>query len=226
MIALALITATAAGLAPAPPALAVDDEAEGRRRFRRGEELYKQERYLEAAREFEAGYESAPRPLFLLNIGHSYRLAREFVKAKKAYELLLRLEPGLPQRAEVEGLIRTIDDALAAGGQTGSGRETTRRRDADAPPPVPPAPVSPVATASEPEPPPDLSPRRRMPAPAFAETEATTTDEPGGPAQPIYKKPWFWAAAGAVVVAAGVGLFFALRTTESCPGTVCFKETP
>src|SRR4051812_11899197 len=90
------------------------DEAEGRRHWKAGQDLYAQKRFLEAAREFEAGYAVAPRPLFLLNIGHAYRRANELVKAKSAYEALLRLQPDLPQRTEVEGYIRSINDALQA----------------------------------------------------------------------------------------------------------------
>src|SRR4051812_10840821 len=89
-----------------------EDEAEGRVHFARGQELFKAKRFLEAAHEFEAGFEAAPRPLFLLNIGHSYRRAEQFRKAKSVYEMLLRVEPNTPYRKEVEGLIKTIDDAL------------------------------------------------------------------------------------------------------------------
>jgi len=90
------------------------DEAEGRRHWKAGQDLYQQKRFIEAAREFEAGYAVAPRPLFLLNIGHAYRRANELVKAKNAYEALLKLQPDLPQRNEVEGYIKSINDALQA----------------------------------------------------------------------------------------------------------------
>src|SRR4051794_18541444 len=91
------------------------DEAEGKKHWKAGQDLYAQKRFLEAAHEFEAGYAVAPRPLFLMNIGHAYRRANELVRAKTAYETLLRLQPDLPQRAEVEGYIKSIDDALQAG---------------------------------------------------------------------------------------------------------------
>jgi tetratricopeptide (TPR) repeat protein len=89
-----------------------EDEATARGHFERGSKLYDQGKYLDAAREFEAGYQSAPRPLFLLNIGHSYRRSQDLRKAKAAYEKLLRTDPTTPQRPMVEDLIKTIDDAL------------------------------------------------------------------------------------------------------------------
>ena len=73
------------------------------RHWDRGQELYKQGRFLEAAREFEAGYQVAPRSLFLLNIGHSYRRAQELRKAKAAYETLLKIDPTSAAPADGRG---------------------------------------------------------------------------------------------------------------------------
>ena len=70
-------------------------------------------RFLEAAREFEAGYAAAPRTAFLLNIGHCYRRAGQLEKAKSYYKKLLETDPGFAQRGEVEEHIRNIDDALS-----------------------------------------------------------------------------------------------------------------
>jgi hypothetical protein len=139
-----------------------EDEAEGRVHFARGQELFQAKRFLEAAHEFEAGFEAAPRPLFLLNIGHSYRRAGQFRKAKSVYELLLRVEPNTPHRKEVEGLIKTIDDAL----------ESAEPLPAAPPRPAPPvraAPVVPAAPApapGTPTPPPVRPPAPTTPVPA------------------------------------------------------------
>jgi tetratricopeptide (TPR) repeat protein len=209
------IAAVLVGALGAGPAAAVDDEAEGRRRFKRGQDLYGEKRFLEAAREFEAGYASAPRPLFLLNIGHSYRQAGDFPKAKKAYELLLRLEPDLPQRAEVESFIKTINDALAAG-------------EPSDPDPPPKAPSRPEPSPSPPTRTPNLAAPSRDPREATPEPVLVDRAEPARQVDsaPIWKKPWFWIAAGAVAVVGGtVGVVFALRKPESCPGTVCIRES-
>lgn len=210
--AFALVALIAAAPAMAAPA----DEAEGRRRWKAGQELYAQKRYLEAAREFEAGYAVAPRPLFLMNIGHAYRRANELNKAKSAYESLLRLQPDLAQRAELEGYIKSIDDALQAG-------ETTI-----------PEPLRPMPTPAAPSAPPPretvvtLPPLAPMagtvdPAPVPAYVDARDGAEPA-PSGSIFKKPWFWVIAGAVVAGGVAVAIIASRPSTSCPGTLCIRE--
>jgi tetratricopeptide (TPR) repeat protein len=145
------------GLLLAGAGRAEADESEGRRHFKAGQDLYQQKRFLEAAREFEAGYAVAPRPLFLLNIGHAYRRANELIKAKNAYEALLKLQPDLPQRTEVEGY--SIDQRRPPGGReperrapvasvTAAARAPAHPLDRDRPGPGRPA--APVVSAPEP----------------------------------------------------------------------------
>jgi hypothetical protein len=190
------------------------DEAEGRRRWKQGQELYQKGRYLDAAREFEAGYAIAPRPLFLLNIGHAYRRAQELVKAKAAYEKLLQLQPDLPQRAEVEGYIKSIDDALQVV------VEPATVAPAPAPATTPPAPAIPALV--------DPGAAAAVPAPAAPMPALTASPpppiEPGRSSGSVLTKPWFWVIVGAVVaggVAAGV---IALRPSTSCQATSCIRE--
>jgi tetratricopeptide (TPR) repeat protein len=175
-----------------------DDEAEGKRRFKRGGELYAEGKFLEAAREFEAGFAAAPRPLFLLNIGHSYRRAGEFQMAKDAYEKLLRLDRNTPYRSEVEGLIKTIDDALLS-------RELDRPAPIATPPPPAPEPV-----ASAP-------PESMQPPYVVAPPTPTESDS-------IFKKPWFWVVVGAVAVSAGAAVAVITLRNSACPATVCLTE--
>jgi hypothetical protein len=197
-------------------ARAEGDEAEGRRRWRQGQELYQKGHYLEAAREFEAGYAVAPRPLFLLNIGHAYRRAQELVKARAAYEKLLQLQPDLPQRAEVEGYIKSIDDALQVV------VEPATLAPAPAPTTAPPAPapsipalVDPGAAAAVAVP--------MAPMPALSASSPPPVDA-GRSSGSVLTRPWFWVIVGAVVaggVAAGV---IALRPSTACPATSCIRE--
>lgn len=198
------------------------DEAEGRRHWKAGQDLYAQKRFLEAAHEFEAGYAVAPRPLFLLNIGHAYRRANELTKAKNAYETLLRLQPDLPQRAEVEGYIKSIDDVLQA-------RDVVPPADAAHPPPLTPGPPPPVvrppvvSKPAEPLPPLDLAPSPPPPPPVYVEARETP-GERTPESTSVLRKPWFWVLTGALV-AGGVAVgIIASRPSSSCPGTVCFKE--
>jgi hypothetical protein len=217
-IAVVVLLGASAGVASA-----AEDAAEGKRRFERGEALFVEGRFMEAAREFEAGYAAAPRPLFLLNIGHSYRRAGELAKARNAYKLLLRLQPGLPQRVEVEGYIKSIDDALGPELPEGTVR------------PAEPARTLPPTGTSSSEPPRSVLP---TPASAAAASEPTTTttsivdssatrDEPED-SPSIFRKTWFWVVVGTVVAGAATATIFALRpTSSSCPANVyCIKEMP
>jgi tetratricopeptide (TPR) repeat protein len=196
----------------APPRAAqAEDQAEGRRRFKRGQELYAEGRFLDAAREFEAGYAVAPRPLFLLNIGQSYRRGNEFEKAKRAYEMLLRVDPQTPHRAEVEEHIRAIDDALAAA--------------AVLPAPPPAGGTQAARPAARPAPPPSAPPPEpRATAPVVMDrpepTEASDGDES------VFKKAWFWAVVAGVAAAGVTAVVLSTRSRSSCPGDLCIRETP
>lgn len=192
-----------------------DDEGEGRRRFKRGQDLYLKGKFLEAAEEFEAGYAAAPRPLFLLNIGHSYRRGGNLRKARDTYKTLLEMDPNIPQRAEVEGYLRSIDDALAIsdvapahprGGPSGHN------------------PPSPPATSRLPQArPQDSSGQDGAPMPVFVESRApqqTDSDSSDG----VVSRPWFWITVAGIVVAGGVAAALLLKSDAKCPGDACFRE--
>src|SRR5438045_1372333 len=109
--ALALLTLTLLAVsawAPRPARAADDAEAEARRHYNDGRRLYDEQKYGEAAREFEAGYAILAKPGFLINIGHSYRRAGELHKARHYYELFLEKDKSSPQRDEVQTHIKTI----------------------------------------------------------------------------------------------------------------------
>jgi tetratricopeptide (TPR) repeat protein len=176
-------------------------EAAARQHHDRGSKLYDQGRYLEAAREFEAGYEADARPLFLLNIGHSYRRAQDLRRAKAAYEKLLRTDPTTPQRPMVEDLIKTIDDALTV-------------QELAVPPTRVPPPLPPVSSAAV------------APAPARApDLIATPPPAPPAPPPPTWlRNPWVWGVVAGVVTAGVAGTVFALTRGPSCPANACWKE--
>jgi hypothetical protein len=229
-------------LATHPGRATAADEGEARQHFTRGQELFKQKRFLEAAREFEAGFVASPRPLFLLNIGHSYRRAEEFRKAKAAYEMLLRVEPNTPYRKEVLSLIATIDDAL-------EGSRPLPPQPKPAAPPAPPAapapPASPVVPtvrkASTPAPPPPAPTRALQPAPRVpvgpppARPQSSTAFDPlhlaakpdeQPPSSPpsAWKSPWLWGAVGSALVAGAVIAVMAASGGKSCTATLCLME--
>lgn len=224
------VLALAVGATLASSSVAWADEAEGRRRWSRGRELYEKGRYVEAAREFEAGYAAAPRPLFLLNIGHAYRRAQELVKAKSAYQQLLRLQPDYPQRAEVEGYIKSIDDVLQAA-EAGTEASAARPPSASARPAPPPAPapsltlVDPSSAPPPPKPMPSTFAEEPLGNPALVGRPAPA-DEP--PAGSVLRKPWFWVVVGAVVAGGIATAVIVARPGSPCPApaTACFREPP
>src|SRR5262245_45017825 len=117
---------------------AAASEEEGRRLFRRGQELVRVGDYRGAARAFEAGHAAAPRVGFLLNIGNCYRKLGELGRAREYYRRFLDESPAdHASRADVEGYLRAIDEIEADGLVV----------DGQPPAPLPPAP----------EPPPSLS---------------------------------------------------------------------
>lgn len=238
-VAAALTLLLATGTAPAqaapagflrPPALApgalvqvpsgtaatpsAEDEAAGRRHYKRGDELFKQGKFLEAAHEFEAGFAVAPRPLFLLNIGHSYRRAQELRRARVAYEEYLKADPTSSYRADVEDLIKTIDDALGT-------------------PTVPPAPITPTPSSPPPTAP-VLPPAAPVPSvrtgtinlapPVLVEVEKPS-DGQSSDAGSIFRSPWFWGAVGVVVAAGVAGTVYGLNRPPACNATRCLRET-
>ena len=132
---------------PAPGA--AEDESAGRKHWDRGQELYKQGRFLEAAREFEAGY--AGGPAVALPAQHRPQLPPGPGAAPGEDGLRDPPEdcsPTSAHRPMVEDLISTIDDALQRpgrrSGQSGHPRRHQRppRRHwpTGAPPPPPAAP--------------------------------------------------------------------------------------
>jgi hypothetical protein len=213
---LTVVAATAVWLGGTSPAvgqskLTRGNEAAARVRFDRGSKLYEAGRFLDAAREFEAGYESAPRPLFLLNIGHSYRRAQQLRKAKTAYEKLLQTDPTTPQRSMVEDLIRTIDDALIAQdldmtipGKTG-------------PALVPLTGNSRRLAARDPV-------SRARSTLAVTTPVTTATRPPPSPESTWLRSPWLWGIVAGVVTAGVAGTVFALTRGLSCPADSCWKE--
>jgi hypothetical protein len=197
-----LVGSEAAAQAPATG----EDEASARLHHDRGSKLYDQGRYLEAAREFEAGYQAAPRPLFLLNIGHSYRRSQDLRRAKAAYEKLLRTDPTTPHRPLVEDLIRTIDDALSV-------------QELAIPVPTPPAPRSPEVPGGR-----AAGPEREPPAASLVTALPPPEPARSAASSSWLRSPWFWGVVAGVVTAGVAGTVFAANRRPPCPANTCWKE--
>jgi tetratricopeptide (TPR) repeat protein len=174
-------------------------EAAAREHVRKAAEAFQAGRYDEALVEFEAGYAAVPRPAFLLNMGHAARKSGNAARARECYRRYLDLEPGSPQRGEIEKAIAEID---AGHGGAPAAKPSNRPAAAASGGGRQHPPVVPAAAGTDSEIPSDLKLAAREPI--RKEKEA---DE--GPA--FYQQWWFWGTV-AGVIAAGAVAFFVLRS--------------
>ena len=156
-----------------------EDVRKAREHYKAGDEAFKAGRYEDAYREWEAGFKLSGRPLFVVNMAHAERKRGELRHARALYQRYIVMEPTSKLRPEIEGVLKEIDDAIAA-----EDAAVKPAPMAAAPPPVA-APPIPLA----PSPPPDNRPVANLGA-------ASASDE-----APVYQRWWFWTAAGGAVVA-------------------------
>ncbi len=192
MVRLRHIALVVAVIACAASARAQTDDpvARARTHFEAGRALYQLGNYDEALREFAAGYQLAPRPQFLLNLGQCYRKRDDLANARAMYQRYLHDAPASdPERPQAEQILAEIDKQIAD-------RQAASAPPAAAPiaapaPANPPAPVAAALTATAP-------PRRRS----------------------WIKRNWWILPAGAAVVglAVGLGVYYGVRAADPCSG--------
>jgi tetratricopeptide (TPR) repeat protein len=85
-----------------------------RRHYEAGRDRFAAGDYGEAVREFAAGYEIAPRPEFLLNLGQAYRRLGDLPRARAFYEKYLVSTPESdPRHPQVREIVTEIAGELA-----------------------------------------------------------------------------------------------------------------
>jgi tetratricopeptide (TPR) repeat protein len=118
------------------PAAAQSADAANRSRkhYAAGRALYDLGNYEDALREFTAGYELLPRPLFLLDIGQCQRKLHDYDKARASFtEFLERAPANEPARPRAQALLQQVEREQAA-------------EPPKPPPPEKPAPIAPPPT--------------------------------------------------------------------------------
>ena len=181
LVAVVLLTAGSAW-AQTQSRPAGDDLARARTHFEAGRALFHLGNYTESVREFAAGYQLAPRPLFLFNLGQCYRKLDDLTKAREMYQRYLRdAPPSDPERVEAQDELVEIDKLIAAR-------------------PSPPPPVK--TTKAEPP------PRVAQPAPSLAPapTAVALTHAAPPPKKSFIKRHWWIIPVSVAVVGVGVGL--------------------
>ncbi len=171
------------------PAQAQNEDARERARshFEAGRALYNLKNYSDAIREFSAGYQLSQLPLFLVNLGQSYRRIGEgssnpdaqraaFTQARAMYKKFLDdTPPGRSERDQVQQILVEIDGLIAA---------------------LPPPSIAPPVTNTAPEP---------SPEPAALVVAAP-------PRKSFIRRNWWIFPVAAVVVAGvAVGVYFGTR---------------
>jgi Tfp pilus assembly protein PilF len=187
-IALVVMVLACAGRAQAQ---SEDPVARARTHFEAGRALYQLGNYNEALREFAAGYQLAPRPQFLLNLGQCYRKLDDLANARAMYQRYLHDAPASdPERPQAQQILAEIDQQIAD------------KQAASAPPPTVTAP--PTQTAS----------------PSTSPAAMTVTQTAPPPKKSWIKRNWWIIPVGAVVVGVGVGLgvYYGTRSPDPCSG--------
>jgi tetratricopeptide (TPR) repeat protein len=182
------------------PARAQSASPEGlaRRHYERGTSLYNLGQFEEAIAEYRKGYEQKADPVFLLNIGESYRQLGAQEKALFFYKRYLSALPDAPNRPQVEEKVASLEQLVAA---------QQRARSPAPPEPLPPQLAAPGA-----------------PPLATSAPDLTTAPPPVGP---VWHRWWFWAAVGGVVAGGiAVGLLVSSakqsKPPETTVGTMVF----
>lgn len=162
-------------------------DGQAKEAYQRGAQAYAKHQYSAAASAFEEGYRLKPHPAFLFNLALTHRAMGQPQQAIGYYERYLEALPNAPDRPQVEAAIADERRKLPATAIA------TRKA----------APVEPTVQGAG-------------SGAAVGGLTATGRDSGTTERTPIYRKWWFWAAGGAVVIAAvGIGLGVGLQ-----PGTV------
>jgi tetratricopeptide (TPR) repeat protein len=163
-----------------------------RRHHERGTTLYNLGQFEEAIAEYRKGYEQKADPVFLLNIGESYRQLGAHEKALFFYRRYLSAVPDAPNRIQIAEKVATLEQLVDA---------QQRARSPAPPQPLP----SRLTGAPAPPPSPDLLVAPGPPPPAEG---------------PFWHRWWFWAGVGGVVAGGiAVGLLVSSARQPQPPST-------
>ncbi|MDZ4696608.1 MAG: tetratricopeptide repeat protein [Deltaproteobacteria bacterium] len=223
----------------APSASATDLE-EGKARFAAGRAHFDKGDFKAAMDEFQAGFALTRINGFLLNIGVCQRKLGQKQEALATFDGLLKSEPNLPKRSEVERMVEQLKAELgmhevvaptpnAAEPEAASAEQST--------PPLAAAEPSagPSADAEEDDAEVDLfstqrsarnqrgddEPRRRV-VPLLESSRIAAQAQPEKQDESILKSGWLWGGVGVVVLGAvaAVLLMSGRQTTSGSIGTV------
>jgi tetratricopeptide (TPR) repeat protein len=178
-----------AGLSSVALAQGGDKRAQSREQIEKGTAAFALGNYSEAADAYEHACKLRPDAAVLFNAAQARRLAGQDERALELYKNYVRVYRNGANRTNAQSQIEALERKREAAGPASQ----------SAPPPFQPGPAAVKLTAA--------------PAPAPEPHVAVTTSTPPAE-QPrsVFRRPWFWAAVGAVAVGAGIAIFAATRT--------------
>ena len=175
------------------------DAAQARIHFERGKTFFEVDQYKKAIEEFKAAHIQRPDPAFLYNIAECYRRAGESRDALVFYRRFLSATPATDKtRVLVEKRITEMQAAVADESRAAPSPAAEAGRDATLDVPEPSAQPTLLVQSSQ------------VPPPAEA--------------RPLYKRTWFLATVGAVVVVSAVGIW-ALSRGRDLPDTALGNQS-
>jgi tetratricopeptide (TPR) repeat protein len=199
------------------PLRAYGDAAQARVHFEKGRTFFQVDEYRKAIDEFKAAHVERPDPAFLYNIAECYRHLGETKDALTYYRrFLTAAAPGDRTRPTVEKRIAELQ-AQAAKARRAPEQSPAGATSVGATGPVPEVAVPDSAVAAAPLPrasAPETEPATLLAKPA---PEPATSD--AGEGKPFYKRGWFFAALGVVLIGGAVGVWAATRNPTQVPGT-------
>jgi tetratricopeptide (TPR) repeat protein len=148
--------------------------------------LFKQQRYSEAGDALKLAYQREPRPIFLFNVGQTYRKAGRYADAIAAYKRFAADAPTHPLASEARGYEHTLAVLVEQQERTSQIEMSLMDKQAE------------NERARQ-----NLALEQRK-----AEDAQTALAAEKAKQKPIYRRPWFWAvisgaAVGALAIALG-----------------------
>jgi len=180
----AFTSAAALAQGPSPKPGGVDPGVESKRLYNEGTQAYNLGEFGRAVDLFKQAYKVKPDPVFLFNIAQSLRLNNQYGEAAFFYKSFLRNMPQAPNKAEVEGRIKEMEDAEAKAKADAAEKARLEQEEKER------------KEREERE-------RKNIPDPGDVTIDDNGRQLPDGDTKkPIYKKWWFWTGVGVVAVGA------------------------
>jgi len=176
----------------------------GQALFERAQASFNQGRFDEARADYQAAYDAEPLPAFLFNIAQCYRNMGDYERAQLYFHRYTLRDPRGPNRQAAERLAAEMSKLAEA---RRNELEAKSPNDEPAAAPSSPAAVTPPTVTTPPDP---AAGKRQSPALLVARDNG----QPAPTSRPIYRRGWFWAGVGGVVLVGAAAAAIALSADQ------------